>query len=425
MNQEITLERCGDAIHLIYRHYRGSFYGNVLGNRLKLTGVEPPTNGNGNGNGHVAKGGNGHAVKGLAPGQYYQVQTAGDDGEMHALLAESQLADVQQAVVHDLHIPVAAGAELFPPDVPPALEEEERRSAGQIVGLIVGGLFVLAVLGAAGFVVWESVGHEDLTMAAFITRVEAAPPAPAASGLGNAIGQWAAAANVRIPLANVLFLTETKLVLADGAFVAIEGAGDLRGLAPLAEKEAAVPTLEARLGPTLADVVSGSDPATGRGLPLRRIRCGGTTFAETGILKPIAILTPSTTKPARGATARDEGFRIVTDLRFDERRTFAPLVQSRISLRGRIVAEESGRVLRLANGTGVALASLPDGSRVEPFLAGIAGDKTEVQVDLVFERAFPWKNAKHPAESREGTRIAGVGRVLSVSAEGLSLTDER
>jgi hypothetical protein len=426
MNQEITLERCGDAIHLIYRHYRGSFYGNLLGNRLRLTGVDPPANGNGNG--HQATGSNGHAMKGLALGQYYQVQIAGEDGEMHALVPESQLADVQQAVVHDLHIPVAAGVELFPPDVTPALEEEkEGRSAGQTLGLILGSLFVLAVLGAAGFVVWRSVAHEDLAMAAFITRMEASPPSAAApGGLGNAIGKWAEARNVRIPLANVLFLTESKLVLADGAFVAIEGAGDLRALAPLAEKEGAVPLVEARFGPTLAEVVSGSDAAAARALPLKRIRCGGTTFAETGTIKPIAILTPSTGKPVRSAKpARDEGYRIVTDLRFDERRTFASLIQSRISLRGRIVTEESGRVLRLANGTGVALAALPDGSRVQPFLAGIAGDKSEIQVDLVFERAFPWKNAKHPAESREATRIAGMGRVLSVSADGLFLTDER
>ena len=136
MNQKITLERCGDAIHLIYRHYRGSFYGNLLGNRLRLTGVDPPANGNGNG--HLATGSNGHAVKGLALGQYYQVQIAGEDGEMHALVPESQLADVQQAVVHDLHIPVAAGAGLFP-RVGGAGGGEERvgRSAGLSVGLSV------------------------------------------------------------------------------------------------------------------------------------------------------------------------------------------------------------------------------------------------------------------------------------------------
>ena len=83
------------------------------------------------------------------------------------------------------------------------------------------------------------------------------------------------------------------------------------------------------------------------------------------------------------------------------------------------------RVLRLANGTGIALAPLTKGSRVEPFIAGMAGDKTEVQVDMVFERAFPWRNPKNPAEARETTRIAGMGRVLSVSADGLFLTDER
>jgi len=420
MNQEIALERCGDAIHLIYRHFHGSFYGNLLGNRLRLTGVRSPANGDGNGNG------NGHAVKGLDLGQYYLLGSE-SDGEMHALLPASQLTDMQQAIVHDLHIPVVAGAELFPPDVPPVLgEEEARHSVGQILGAIVVGLLVLAMLGAAGFVVWRSVVHENLSMAQLIGQI--APPAPSDGGLGVAIQRWAEGRNVRIPLANVLFLSETKLVLADGAFVAIEKAGDLRGLAALADQEKSVPILEARLGPTLSDVVSGSepDPALLPAVALQGIRCGRTTFTKSGTLKPIAVLTPSPLQAVRSnKPAAVDGFQIVSDLRFDQRPTFAPLVQKRISLRGRIAVEEAQRVLRLANGTGIALAPLTKGSRVEPFIAGMAGDKTEVQVDMVFERAFPWRNPKNPAEARETTRIAGMGRVLSVSADGLFLTDER
>jgi hypothetical protein len=236
--------------------------------------------------------------------------------------------------------------------------------------------------------------------------------------------------NVAVPLINVLFFTETKLVMADGAFVAIDGAGDLRGLAELAAREKSPPIIEARIGPTFSEAFSGAgsdlDGANAGGLPLKRIRSGRTTFTETGTLRPIALLTPSTGRPARSQKPDgDEVYRIVTDLRFDERRTFTPLVGRRISLRGRIVAETSGRVLRLANGTGVALAPLPTESHVEPFLAGMAGDETELQVDLVFERAYPWRNSQAPAESREATRIAGLGRVVAVSADGLYLTDAR
>ena len=115
MNQEITLERRGDAIHLTYRHYGDSFFGNFLANRLRLAGVPPPANGGGNG--HPPGGANGDAAKGLGLGQFYLIESG--DGEMHALLPSGQLAELEQAVVHDLHIPVTAGADLLVPDGEP------------------------------------------------------------------------------------------------------------------------------------------------------------------------------------------------------------------------------------------------------------------------------------------------------------------
>jgi hypothetical protein len=415
MNSEIMLERCGDAVHLIYRHFHGSFPGTFLGNRLRLKEVEVPVDGHANG--HQTQASGGHAVEGLELGQYCLIHPESNDSEMHALLPASQLGDVQQAVVHDLHIPVTVGSELFPPDIPPAGDSAGEASPSRVRARLLGAFLALAILSASGFVLWRLIAPEELPMAALIARMEAPTPA---NRFDQVLRRWGGR-NVRIPLRDVLFLSETKLVLADGAFVAIEGAGDLLALGAMAGAQGSVPVIEARLGATF-----GLDPDAVLALPLKRMRCGRTTFAQTGTLKPIAILAPSTERPSRTRerNAPDQ-FRIVGDLRFDDRRTFEPLLDERISLRGWIAAEGSRRVLRLANGTGVALVPLPAGSRVEPFLAGIAGDKTEIEVDLILERAFPWKNRQDPAESRQASRIAAVGRVVAVSADQLFLTDAR
>ena len=142
MNPEITLERRGDAIHLVYRHFRGSFPGTLLGNRLGLAGVEDRGPG---GHDDQAPSSDALAEEDLKPGQYCLVHPESDDGEMHALLPASQLGDVQRAVIHDLHIPVAAGAELFPPDVQPAELEDARRPRWSWK-FFWGGLAILAVL---------------------------------------------------------------------------------------------------------------------------------------------------------------------------------------------------------------------------------------------------------------------------------------
>jgi hypothetical protein len=209
---------------------------------------------------------------------------------------------------------------------------------------------------------------------------------------------------------------ESKLVLADGSFVAIEGAGDLRQLLPLAQAEQAEPVIETAAWPP-------SPAGEFAGLPVDRIRCGKVIFCRGGTLRPLALLTPSTHGPQRSLERESDGFWVVNNLRYDDGRRLLRLAGQRLSVGGRVTTEGPDRVLRLENGTGVLLAPHPAGSRVEPLLAGLADGGTAVQVDLVFERMLPWRNAKYPDASRQETKIAGVGRVVSVSIESLFVTD--
>jgi hypothetical protein len=222
------------------------------------------------------------------------------------------------------------------------------------------------------------------------------------------------ARGIRIRCGDVLFLSANKLVLADGGFIAIEGAGDLRALSSLAAQEKALPMIEARVSRA-----AGAAPA----ISIDRIRCGKSIFAESGILLPIAGLMPSRGTPARAEEPRSpKSFRIVSDLRFDQNRQIQSLVGKRISVAGRLAAEDSRRVVRFANGTGLILTPLPLESNVEPFLAGLVGDPEEIRFDIILERMLPWAN-RNPTESRKLTQIAGEARVMAISAQSLFLKD--
>jgi hypothetical protein len=286
------------------------------------------------------------------------------------------------------------------------------RSIGAVMRTILGVLSILAVAGAGVFLGWRQLTREEIPMGQCMTRAMA-PPAP---GAGAAIQRWALARDVSIPLRGVLFLGESKLVLADGSFVAVEGAGNLRDLLPLAQAEKVEPMIQTAAWPL-------SPMGEFAPLPIDRIRCGKAIFSRGGTLRPLAILNSSTHRPERSAQREPDHFWLVSDLRYDDHRGLRKLVGQRISVNGRVTIEGPDRVLRLTNGTGILLQPLPATSRVEPFLAGLASDDTPVQVDLEFERALPWRNAKQPEASRQETRIAGVGRVCSVSVESLFLTD--
>ncbi|HWN81793.1 MAG TPA: hypothetical protein VNM87_06840, partial [Candidatus Udaeobacter sp.] len=345
------------------------------------------------------------------------------DGELHALLPMSQLDEVGEAI-DTWGVPVTEGADLLAsaaavsrpaPKVAPepmvAPEAAPPRSRVSVGGVLFG-LSLLVTIGGAAFFGWRTLSHEEITLARSISRA-AAPPA---GGTWAAIQRWALARDVSIPLRQVLFLGESKLVLADGSFVAIEGAGDLRRLLPLAQAEQTEPVIETASWPP-------SPAGKFAGLPVDRIRCGKVIFSRGGTLRPLAILTPSTHGPQRSLRRESDGFWVVNDLRYDDGRRLLRLAGQRLSVGGRVTTEGPDRVLRLENGTGVLLAPLPAGSRVEPLIAGLAGDGTAVQVDLVFERMLPWRNAKYPDASRQETKIAGVGRVVSVSVESLFVTD--
>jgi len=434
MNQEILLERDGDAIHLVYRHFRDPLAANMLGHRLGLHEVPPPGTGakaNGpeegeeakglvEGNGHRTEATNGHHVPGLHCGEYYQLPLATGDSELHALVPMSELGEVGEAL-QAWQLPVIDGADLLA-DAPPVsrvaapavADEPEKpgRSIGTVVRTTLVVLSLLAVAGAGVFLGWRLFTREGITMGQCMARAMA-PPAP---GAGAAIQRWALARDVNIPLRGVLFLGESKLVLADGSFVAIEGAGDLRGLLPLAQAEKVEPMIQTAAWPSSP---AGEFPS----LPIDRIQCGKAIFSRGGILRPLTMLRPAVHRPDRSPERQPESFWLVNDLRYDDSRRLARLAGQRLSVSGRVTIEGHDRVLRLENGTGILLQPLPAGSRVEPFLAELVNDDTPVQVDLEFERTLPWRNAKQPDASRQETRIAGVGRVFSVSAESLVLAD--
>jgi len=444
MNQEILLERRGNAIHLVYRHFRDPLAAYMLGHQLELTEVAPPgtdggkelpetnghaTNGQPGGSGQGAGDGHhprsegssdGDFIPGLHCGEYYQAPLETGDNELHALVPLSRVTEVEQAV-RTWHVPVVEGADLLSeagtaethapaPEVVP--EAVPARSMARIGGAILLVLSLLALAGALVFLGWRTLSREEITMASCMARATEAP----AEGTGAALRRWALARPVSIPLRQVLFLGETKLVLADGSFVAIEGAGDLRTLLPLAKAENQEPVIETAAWPPSP---AGEFPV----LRVDRIRCGQAIFSRAGTIRPLAVLTPAMHRPDRSPKRQPESFWLVNDLRYDDSRRLARLAGQRISVSGRVTIEGQERVLRLGDGTGVRLAPLPAGSRVEPFLSGLANDNPELQVDLVFERVLPWRNAAHPTESRQQTQIAGVGRVISVSVESLVLAD--
>jgi hypothetical protein len=153
MEQELFLEQRGDAVHLVLRHTRDSFVGHVLGNRLHLTEVAPRTTG------HEQKPGNGNG-NGLQPGQYVFGLSDGES-EMHALLPASQLPEIA-AAVRDLHIDVAAGAELIANLPPPEVAEPEPRRRWARTAIAVA-VVVLILAGAAYVAWWALVARETVS----------------------------------------------------------------------------------------------------------------------------------------------------------------------------------------------------------------------------------------------------------------------
>jgi len=431
MDREIVLERSGAAIHLVLRHCRGPFTAKVLADRLHLIEVDPPTNGGSreSSNGHKGNGPNGSTDKPengwrkshLKVGQYYELHPDSVDAEVHALLPPSLLAQVGQAG-RDLHIPVigdpgliAVAPEVYPASVADLKVGGWGKLAAlirKVVGGLVTGLVLLALVATAGLLAWRTLTREEITMSELVVRTREGSPPPASPV--RRIHDQMLTRGIRITFREVLFLNSTKLVLADGGFVAIQGAGDLRDLAPLAAQKKALPVIEARI----SRAASGEPTVS-----VDRIHCGGSVFARSGTVLPIAALQPSMATPARAAEPRSaKSFRILSELRFDRSRQIQSLLGKRISVAGRLTVEGPRRVVRLANGTGLILTPLPLDSHLEPFLAGLVGDPEEIQFDLVLERMLPWES-RNPAESRKQTRIAGEARVLSISAQSLFLKD--
>jgi hypothetical protein len=438
MDREIVLERSGDVIHLILRHCRGPFTAKVLADRLHLVEVDPPANGgskefakgpNGNGN----HGGNGHngsrheprngwRKSGLRIGQYYELHPDSQDAEAHALLPSSLLGEIGRAA-GDLHIPVIDAADLA---VAAPAEVNRATAAGfkaiasaknaavirKVMGGFAASLVLVALAGAAGVLAWRTWSREEIAPSELVART--GEPSPPPTGLVGRMRLQVLARGIRIPLGGILFVSSNKLVLADGGFVAVEGAGDLHALAPLAAEANALPVIEARIA---------RDANGGPVISVDRIRCGRSVFAKSGTVLPIATLEPSLATPARAEVPRSpKSFRIVSELRFDRSREIQSLVGKRISVTGRLTFEDSRRVVRLANGTGLVLTPLPVDSHVEPFLAGLVGDPEEIQFDLILQRMLPWTN-RVPTESRKQTQIAGEARVMSISAQSLFLKD--
>jgi hypothetical protein len=394
---------------VIVRDFRGHFDSELIGERLGATEVAPP---------HP-----GAARNGLARGQYYVDRASGGHPELHCLVTEGDLATVAD-LARDLHVRIVAGAELLPGRRSPApdrhhasaievLEARHRPpwSRGPLALLRVAAtvLVIAGVLLGAGLVAVRHLGDHHQTVSASTLMVRAARP-PTQQGALQHLVDPDHADQVRLEMRGVRYVENDRLVLDDGSYVELVGAGDLRAHLERARDLGMVPHLDARL-------------RDGRIL-VERLAAGDRDLWTGGELVRHAWLGESDRRPARGEHGSERVFAIVRSIPFDDRAVIAGLVGRRISVTGHLEPGEGELVLRMDGGTGIRLAT-PSGERLRRSLEVFARPPVQLRLDIVLTSVAPWRDRRHPERSRGTTRIIGDAEVYSLSAQSYHVVARR
>jgi hypothetical protein len=215
---------------------------------------------------------------------------------------------------------------------------------------------------------------------------------------------------VRLALRGVRYIEAQRLILADGSYVELLGAGDLRAHFEQARELRLAPHLDARI-------------RDGR-IRVERLAAGERDLWTGGELVRHAWLGASDPQPARSHHGSDRVFAVVRSIPFDDRSVIEGLVGRRISVSGRLERCGERLVLRLDGGTGIRLA-MPAAERLRRCLAAFEEPPVELRVDLVLGGVAPWRDRQHPECSRGTTRIIGEAEVYSLSAQSYHVIARR
>jgi hypothetical protein len=209
---------------------------------------------------------------------------------------------------------------------------------------------------------------------------------------------------LRTKIQSVRYAEGERVILADGNMLELAGVRDAMALFREASGYNKAPAFD-------ADIVDGS-------VRVGQVTAGSAVLARDITLRRVAKLPPSAVKPDRHDVPSDDGYWEQEVLPHDSEAYLRDLVGEKISVTGRLVRDEEDRlVLMTHQNTGIVLEVNDRARSIRALFDAFVDTGEELQVDMTLRSLFPWIDSEQPERSRRTTKLIGVGRTASASAQ--------
>ncbi len=204
----------------------------------------------------------------------------------------------------------------------------------------------------------------------------------------------------------VLYSGRSDMVLPGGFRIRLEGVSSIRDDFRRAKKMGSAPVfrITAHGGKVHVDEMMIIDEAA-------------FTDVDMVFVEKVELLTRMPDRSSKGEPGK---IRRVPQLAYDDEDTYKKFVGSTIAVAGKPRKEEERWILDDKDGKWKMVLNVPEKPRSMTTILDLAILSDEpMMLDIVLNKTYPWKNRKHPEESRSETQIIGEATLISASLQGL------